>query len=216
MTLLRSMKFRCLLVLMTLLAGNLANAQMDKYLAGVHYQLVPPAPALQDLQRSADKPAVTEVFWYGCPHCYAFDPLLDAWVTKQGDAINFSRIPLSGSAAYNQHARIFYTAQALGLGEKMHKAIFDSIHQRHNMLSDEASVQKLFADYGVTTEKLAETWKSFSVETALHRNDTVIVALKIPSVPAMVVNGKYLVSVESAVPSHEAMLEVVEFLLHKK
>ncbi|HTR00972.1 MAG TPA: thiol:disulfide interchange protein DsbA/DsbL [Candidatus Acidoferrum sp.] len=192
------------------------QAQVERFVAGTHYLVVPDAPLLRELQPHGDKPEVTEIFWYGCPHCYEFDPLLTAWVQKQGETIAFSRLPLNTDPVTKNHARMFYTAQALGLGEKLHKAFFDTIHVQHNRLQNAAAVRQLFTDNGVSAAQFDGAFNGFAVDSQVRKDASMMLALQVPSVPCMVVNGRYLVHIDEAVPSHQAMLEVVEFLLHKK
>ena len=36
---------------------------------------------------------VTELFWYGCPHCYDLEPKLAAWVKALPKDVTFKRVP---------------------------------------------------------------------------------------------------------------------------
>ena len=45
----------------------------------------------QPVSAPAGKVEVIEFFWYGCPHCYEFEPTIEAWVKKQGNNIDFKR-----------------------------------------------------------------------------------------------------------------------------
>ena len=63
---------------------------------------------------SGKKVEVVEFFWYSCPHCYALDPELEAWVKKQGDNINFRRIPVAFRESFVPQQKMFYALEALG------------------------------------------------------------------------------------------------------
>lgn len=205
-------------VILALLWGfaNLAQAQVEKFLEGTHYLEVPEAPVLKELLPRGTKPEVVEIFWYGCPHCYEFDPMLANWVQQHGSSIEFTRRPMIWNAGTKHHARIFYTAQALGMGDKLHKSFFDSIHQQKNYLQDGASVKPLFVAAGISDKQFESTFNGPVVESLVKKDETLLTALQVPSVPAMLVNGRYLVQIGDAVPSHKALLEVTEFLLRKK
>src|SRR5690606_27384400 len=112
---------------------------------------------------SAGQKSVLEVFWYGCNHCYAFDPLLNAWVADKADTIAFARSPMIWDANTKQHARLFFATQTLGLHEQMHARIFDEIHQKRNFLLDENAMTALFAEFGVERDALAKTLSSFAM-----------------------------------------------------
>lgn len=200
----------CVLVAMT---GSVSA----QYVAGTHYVEVAPNAALRELQTVGDKPQVTELFWYGCGHCYAFDPLVDAWVAQKGAAIAFARSPVVWNAITQQHARMFFTAKTLGLGAELHRPFFDAIHQQRNSLAQPAAIEKIFVDHGVPAEKFNGTFKSFVVDSMLRKHEAAITALRVPGVPAMLLNGRYLVQYGTeAVPTQQAMLDVVDFLLTSK
>jgi thiol:disulfide interchange protein DsbA len=84
----------------------------------------------------AGKIEVTEFFWYGCPHCYDFEPELEAWVKKQGKDVVFKRVPVAFRDDLLPHTKIFYALEALGKLDAMHTKVFDAIHkQRKRMLT---------------------------------------------------------------------------------
>jgi protein dithiol oxidoreductase (disulfide-forming) len=204
--------FTCLLL--TLAAT--ANAPVERFVEGVHYQRLADVPAAYELGATADGKSVLEVFWYGCGHCYAFDPLLNAWIADKGDSIAFARTPMIWDETTQQHARLFHTAQALGLQEQMHARIFDEIHRKRNFLLDTTSIGALFADFGVGQEEFTKAFGAFGVDTAVRKAEARQRALFIPSVPALIVNGSYLINTTPEVPTHQAMLDVAEFLLNKE
>jgi protein dithiol oxidoreductase (disulfide-forming) len=201
---------------LALLATSSATAQVERYVAGTHYQKVPLSAELQHLQTPGDKPQVTEVFWYGCPHCYAFDPLLDAWVAEQAGAIDFQRLPMVWDALTQQHARMTFAAQALGVSAQLHRPFFDEIQQHHNPLAEDSAIATFFGKHGIAADQFNAAFKSFAMDTTVRNHEAAVMVLHVPSVPAMLVNGRYLVQVDASVPTHAVMLEVVEFLLHKQ
>ncbi|MEI7950035.1 MAG: hypothetical protein WCI66_07360 [Gammaproteobacteria bacterium] len=121
MSWLRSLQYRVLALILALSACSLASAQVEKYLNGTHYRLVSGVPAVPQWQGSADKPNVTEIFWYGCPHCYEFDAVLAAWVASHGDTINFSRSPMIWTPISRQHAHIYFERD---------RELFDTLYPR--------------------------------------------------------------------------------------
>ena len=80
---------------------------------------------------------MNEVFWYGCGHCYALDPTLENWRETKAKYIDFQRIPVIWGPPHRQHAKLFYTLQALGRGD-LHAKVFDAIHRDGNMLATNA------------------------------------------------------------------------------
>src|SRR5688572_29796714 len=102
------------------LAATTTHAQ-ERYIEGVHYTRLPDASAQSATTDGA--PAVIEVFWYGCPSCYAFDPLLNSWVERKGASIAFERLPMIWDANTKEHGRLFFATRMLGLHEHMHGRI---------------------------------------------------------------------------------------------
>ena len=141
---------RGLLTCLLLALATATQAENAPYVEGVHYKRLADVSAADDLGASDGQSSVLEVFWYGCGHCYAFDPLLEAWVADKSEAVTFARTPMIWDAATKEHARLFHATQALGLHEKMHPRIFDEIHKKRNYLLDEIGIAALFAEFGVS------------------------------------------------------------------
>jgi len=160
---------------------------------------------------------VAEVFWYGCSHCYALDPALENWKRKgKPDYVEFVRIPVIWGESHLQHARLYYTMLALKRPE-LHSKIFDTIHQKGNMLSaptdEEARALHLafFMANGVTESQFNAAYDSKEVEQNVHLASRLTGRYEVGSVPLMIVNGTYSTSVSQA-GSSEKLLMLVNYL----
>lgn len=168
--------------------------------AGVNYRLLenPQPPSV-----AAGKVEVTEVFWYGCGHCFALDPYLEDWNAKKPAFIEFVRVPAVWRGPALQHARIYYTLQALHRPE-LHQLVFQAIHTEGVALVDRDEVKAralqsaFFARHGVTTEQFDAACDSMTVATNLQRAEAYTHAMRIDGVPSLFVNGKYATSVGEA------------------
>jgi thiol:disulfide interchange protein DsbA len=138
-----------------------------------------------------DKIEVAEVFRYGCPHCYDFDPVLDEWRETLPSDVAFVRIPVVWSPTHQIHARVMYTAEALGKLDEMHTGIFEAIHQRGSQLTSEDELVELFAKYDVSEEQFREAFNSFGVSSSVKRAENLGRRYGVRSVPVLIVNGKY-------------------------
>lgn len=138
-----------------------------------------------------EKIEVAEVFWYGCPHCFDFDPVLEEWKAELPDDVSFVRIPVVWSPTHQVHARMMYTAEALGKMDVMHEAIFEAMHQQGKRLTSEDEIVALFTDNGVTEEEFRETFNSFGVTSSVKRAENLGRRYGVRSVPIIIVNGKY-------------------------
>ena len=187
-------------------ALGLAHAQPK---AGVEYrELSTPQPT-----DAAGKIEVTEFFWYGCPHCYNFEPVLGPWVKKLPKDIQFRRVPAMFNDEYAQGARAFYALEAIGEEQRLHKALFDAVHTGNRLnVANEAALTEWLGKQGVDTKKFASAYRSFSVEGKLKRAAQLTQAYKIEGVPSMAVNGKYVVNTDN-IKSFEQLTAVADYLI---
>jgi thiol:disulfide interchange protein DsbA len=176
-----------------------------RFRIGVDYQRLSPT---QPTSSNPDQVEVAEVFWYGCPHCYHFDPLIEAWRAKKPDYVNFIRIPAVWNPLLQLHARAFYTAEALGKGAEMHSEFFREIHERGNSLDTEEKLTEFFGRFGVDAAAFKTAFDSFAVQAKLQRADELNRRYRIGSVPTLIVNGKYTTE-DSGLGSYEELLELV-------
>jgi len=159
---------------------------------------------------------VTEVFWYGCPHCYHFDPIIEGWRAKVPGDVIFDRLPATlGRPDGEAHARAFFIAEALGVGDKIHKPLFNAIHQDHKPMNTLDQLRELFGQVaGVKPQDFDNASSSFMVDARARRADTLLRAYGISSVPTMVIDGKYMTGAGMA-GSEEKVLDVIDFLVDK-
>ena len=170
-------------------AAALAPAPINwKFKEGQHYRRMTTS---QGTSSPPDKIEVAEVFWYGCSHCYNFDPLVEEWKSNLPADVSFVRIPVIWNPTNQVHARAMYTAEALGVLDKAHDEIFSAIHRRNDQLSDEARLAALFSKLGVDTADFSEAYNSFGVTSAVKRAETLTRRYGVRSVPVLIVNGKY-------------------------
>jgi len=185
-----------------------AQAQLA---AGVDFAEI--KPPLQ-----VDNPAkieVVEFFSYACPHCNDLNPIVKKWAAKLPADVAFKRIPVSfNSPFYQLMAKLFYTLDAIGEMERLDAAAFDAIHVKGLKLIDEKSVQEWAVSQGVDAKKFSDAFKSFSTDSNVKRTDQLSRAAKIPGVPALVVDGRYLV-VGKNVKNHDELLALTEKVIDK-
>lgn len=158
---------------------------------------------------------VVEIFLYTCPHCYAFEPQVSAWRAKLPADVAFVRVPASFGGTGPLLARSYYAAEALGVLDKMHPAMFAAIHKQHRSLNTEEDMSKLFAENGVDPEAFRATLHSFAVDSKARRAAQLEVGYSVTGVPAMAVNGKYAISMRNGIGADE-MLKIAEELVAKE
>jgi len=193
-------------------------AQNWKFKEGQHYiRMVPSQPTMG----GADKIEVAEFFWYGCPHCYSFEPTINAWAADIPTGARFVRIPVVWNTVHELHARLFYTQEvlarngALADGETFHNTVFQEIQTRGNRLTSEDSIRRLFERFGVDAETFDKTWKSFEVDQRLRVAKDLGRRYSIQGVPAVVVNGRYRTGGQEA-GSYDAVPDVINELIARE
>lgn len=179
---------------------------------GKHYTILTTA---QGTSSSPESIEVVEVFWYGCPHCFNFDPYLDKWQESLPDDVSFVRLPVMWNPTNQLHARVFYTAEALGKLDEMHEAIFREIHLNQKTLATEEEIIEFFARFGVAENDFQNTFRSFAVDSKLNRAKSLTQRYKVRSVPLLIVNGKFVTDGPD-VKSFDDMIAVAEELVDRE
>lgn len=190
-----------------------AQDNASPYQAGKHYKPVKIEVKPADRKRIT----VEEFFWYGCQHCFHFEPDIAAWVAKKPADVDFIRIPASlGRPEGIAHQKAFYTAEALGIGEKIHKPLFDAIHVQHRMIATPDALAAFFNQQsGILPDVFTSTFGGFAVDNRVRRADTLAKEYLIYSVPTVVVGGKYQTTAEMSGGTFAAMTKVIDHLVEK-
>jgi protein dithiol oxidoreductase (disulfide-forming) len=134
---------------------------------------------------------VLEFFAYGCPHCAALEPKLEAWAKKLPPDVKIKRVPGAAPIRGIDSAPIFYTLEAMGLQEKLQQKIFDAANVQNVILGNPATLNSWLEKQGVDLTKYAEVQKSFSIQNKIARAKKMSSDYQIDSVPTVVVNGRF-------------------------
>jgi protein dithiol oxidoreductase (disulfide-forming) len=170
----------------------------------------PPQPTA-----NSAKIEVIEFFWYGCPHCYSFEPTLTTWLKAKPENVEFIRIPAIFNEQWGKHAKAYFTAEALGVIDKIHTDFFDAIQEKKQELETEDQLAKFFAAHGVKEADFRETYNSFMIDAKMRQAPALAAKYGITGVPAIIVNGKYKTNGTLA-GSQEKMIDVMNALIKKE
>lgn len=156
---------------------------------------------------------VIEFFWYGCPHCNAFEPTLEAWAKKLPADVNFRRVPVAfREEPFVAHQKIYYTLENMGLVESMHRKVFYAIHNDRQRLDKAADIAAFITKSGGDGAKFAQLFDSFSIQTKATQARKLAEAYRIDGVPALGVHGRYFTSGTLA-GTTERSLMVTDYLI---
>jgi thiol:disulfide interchange protein DsbA len=166
-----------------------AAPETSRFEAGKHYQRLSPA---QPTSAETGKIEVAEVFMFGCPGCYGFEPHLASWVRKLPPDVTFVRIPAPWNATADLHAHAYYAAEALGKAGEIAAPFFDEFHVKKNYLESEEKLAAFFARFGVDGATFRGAFNSFAVDAKVTRAAELVKRYNVRNTPSVVVNGKYL------------------------
>jgi protein dithiol oxidoreductase (disulfide-forming) len=159
------------------------------------------------------KVVVTEFFSYQCPHCYSFAQPFEAWMRKLPPDVMVERIPVSlGRKAWEPTARAYLVFASMQMLPKMDAAIFDAIHRQGMRLDTEQALVQWVGTQRIDPKEFASLYRSFGVDTQMKVAEGKARAQQIPSIPAVVVDGKYLVAIEDN-GSFQGQLAVIDELI---
>jgi len=191
------------------LAPTLALAQAKAPQLDVDYKkLDKPAP----VDTPAGKIELIEFFWYSCPHCHAFEPVLAAWAKRLPKDVAFKRVPIAFRDDFVPQQRLFYALEAMGLVEKLHARVFAAIHDEKQNLSKAEAITDWVVKQGVNKAKFLEQFNAFTATTKATRAKQLQDAYRLDGVPALGVAGRFYTDGAMA-QSMENALQVTEFLI---
>ena len=183
------------------------------YQEGTHYvRLDPSIPPVAESDAAHE---VVELFWYGCPHCYEFEPFLERWQEQTNRDVNFVRVPAIFNARWEQHARAYYALEMMGKLDQAHKLMFEGIHEQGRALPDLDSMARFLEANGVDEAQFRENFNSFAMETKINRAKQLIRQYQVTGVPAVIVDGTYKTSASTA-GGYTQVIEIVEKLTADK
>jgi thiol:disulfide interchange protein DsbA len=194
--------------LLTTVFGLLVACHAWAFTEGVDYtRLAQPQPT-----ETGDKVEVLEFFWYGCPHCFHLEPMLEKWLANEPPNAEFRRMPAVLGPNWEPHARAFFAAELLGVQDKLHEPLFRAMHVEKRRLMDEDQLVAFAAEQGINADEFRKAYESFYVNMKVRRAAEVERRYGIDGVPTIIVNGKYRTSA-SQTGSNEKLIEVIDYLV---
>ncbi len=192
-------------------AKEKALGKKKPFIAGEHYIVLDKPMAARD----SSKIEVVEMFSYGCPHCYEFEPIIKQWAESQAKDVDFWFFPAVWNKPMELFARAFYVAQDLNVEKKIHLPLFSAITVEHELIRNETELANFFAKFKVDNKAFMKAFKSKKVVDQVEQAKIRVENYKPVGVPELVINGKYRIDRMHAGGLKE-MLEVAEFLINNE
>ncbi len=199
-----------LFIILMLMISSTVLVQAADFKEGVDYKKIAQQPT-----DAGDKIEVLEFFWYGCPHCYSFEPFLNTWKKTKPANVEFVRVPAIFRPDWEVQARTYYALRDLGVVEEIHGKIFTAMHKDKKKLNKKEQLVDFVVSNGVDRKKFEDAYKSFSVDSMVRKAKKKQAAYKIQGVPTIAVNGKYVTS-GSMAGSFENMIKILNHLIEKE
>ena len=154
---------------------------------------------------------VTEAFWYGCNHCYNFEPSINAWEARLDNGVRLEKMPITWGGIHQLHAALYYTIESLKLDPSTHSAVFVTIHKEGNFLQNQKAIESFLEKFGVAPEVTTQYMSSFGVRQKVNRSIKYGKQVKVTGVPMMIVDGTYIIESKG---SFGDMLKVVDHVVN--
>ena len=164
--------------------------------------------------RTGDQVEVLEIFWYGCPHCYALEPYLKKWLKNKPEFVEFVQLPAVLNRSWAFDARVFYTFVALGLMDELHEAYFDAIHQDRRRMKNVGQVASWAQEQGIDPKLILDTFNSFGVDSMLANATQMSGRYEADGVPTIIIDGKYRTTVSLA-GGHNEIIDLINYLAQR-
>lgn len=200
------------LIYIALLCSSLSftTTHAADYSAGIHYfQLAAP-----QVVQTGDQIEVLELFWYGCPHCFKLEPVLEKWLKTKPKNAAYVRQPTILRDTWGFHARVYFTFEALNLVQKLHGKFFDELHNRKNRIRTNEQLIPFLELQGVPKDKFFDAFNSFAVDSKVRNALLMSNRYELTGVPTIIVDGKYRATATSA-GGHEQLMKLVNYLVAK-
>ena len=190
--------------------SGLSGAQSPKIEEGFDYRILPTPQPLE----SKGKVEVIEFFWYGCPHCYDFEPELNAWLKRQPKDVIFRKVPVAFRDDFMPHSQLFYALEAMGKGDALNDKVMYVMHKENKRLMTENEIADWAASQGIDRNTFLATYRSFAVVSKARAARQMADAYRIDGVPTVVMQGRYVTSPSIAGTKAKA-ISVMEHLEQK-
>jgi thiol:disulfide interchange protein DsbA len=205
----------------TLAFAAAAHASPAAPKEGAEYQALP-TPQPTDAGKKVE---VIEFFAYWCPHCHTFDPILSAWVKKQGDNIVFKRVHVPYNERLAPQQKLYYTLESMGLADQFQGKVLRALHEERQDFTRDEAVFDWVAKNGIDKQKFIDTYRSFGVAGKLRRAATMMDAYKVEYWPLIVVDGRWQASpsltgqankdLDTEAKQQQATTQVLDYLVAK-
>ena len=177
-----------------------------EFTEGHEYRLLDAQPPV-----AKDAPIeVVEFFWYGCPHCFQFEPYVKNWLASKPEDVKFSRVPAAFNSGARFHAYVYYALDLMGEADRLNDIIFEAMHKQGKKLATQAVMEQFLAEHNVDIATFKKAMKSFAVDNRVQRASSLFSKYQLRGVPVVVVSGRYA---SGDVRGYQQLIEVINYMI---
>lgn len=182
----------------------------QEFRQGQHYH-----PISSPASAPTDRVEVVEAFAYPCPACRTFLPIISRWADTLPDHVSLSHLPVGLQPGWEIFARVYYTAEVLGLGQEAHEAMFRALHDERRPFRSIEEIAAVYTEFGIEAGEFVSTSQSFAVDGRMRRNRNDIMRYGVRGTPTMIVQGKWRLS-PTDFNSYQELLAAVDYLVERE
>jgi thiol:disulfide interchange protein DsbA len=138
------------------------------------------------------KADVVEFFWYGSQSSYRFYPKGKA-LAQQNLKLDWRYLPAVMRSNWRPQAKAFYLAKESAQFNTLHEQLYATLAEDPAALQEQEAVAVWFLNRGEAVDELRKRYLSSSMNEQLVSDSRLVEALNLPGVPALLINGRYLV-----------------------
>ncbi len=199
---------KILIAALLLMAPVVTLAASEEYQEDVHYKKVEPEQSGAEGKRIQ----IYGFFMYACGHCNNLEPYLEEWLKQKPEDVDFVKVPaMFDRPEIIRLAKTYYALQLIGAGAEIHGKLFHAIHIEKRRLRTKAEIDGFLQANGIDMPKYHNAMKSFAILTSTRKAAVLAEEYSIHGVPALGIDGKYLVSGQEP----ETMIGVMNQLIDK-
>ncbi|MDR1395031.1 MAG: thiol:disulfide interchange protein DsbA/DsbL [Deltaproteobacteria bacterium] len=176
---------------------------------------------LRQWDESSKKVELIYFFWYGCPTCAGIDQKVSEMAAALPEGITFKMVPApwQENSELTFHAKLFWALEVLGLERKLHSKVFSTVFPDGdrgpaNLFS--SSSQEAFAIANqIPVKDFNAALESPFVRNMLEKTADYLRRIGLDSLPAFVVNGKFLVPMDPRLTEDQFLSAAFSLAVHE-
>lgn len=171
----------------------------DYQRTGTGYATARPGSSSPSLEANAEHKVVADFFFYGCPHCRAFEPMLEAWAKEHRDGVAIKRVPVTGGRpVLIRQAALFYALDTLDEIPAKDGAVFQAVASNAEFPVSDSDLIEWARNENIDPGRLLAAYHAPGIRARIEAGDQAFHEMALSTVPAVSVRGRWVVTPATA------------------